>query len=79
MAQKQSTTRKVTYIFKNNLISANFHYLSMTSKSMLIKNNHNKSAQPSPYPPLLSLFFGRGGLTYKTLPKTEQQRKSTTL
>jgi len=46
---------------------------------MLIKNNHNISAQPSPYPPLLSLFFGRGGLTYKTLPKTEQQRKSTTL
>jgi len=32
MAQKQSTTRKVTYIFKNNLISANFHYLSMNFK-----------------------------------------------
>lgn len=35
---------------------------------MLTRDYRNKSALPSPYPPLLSLFFGRSEFAYKTLP-----------
>jgi len=65
---------KVTNIFKKYLISTHFHDLSMTSKYMLTPNYHNKSALSSPYPPLLSLFFERSVLAYKTLLKIEQQK-----
>ena len=42
---------------------------------MLIKNNHNKSAQPSHYPPLLSLFLKEVGLLTKLSPRQNNKGK----
>jgi len=65
---------KVTNIFKKYLISTHFHDLSMTSKYILTRNYHNKSALSSPYPSLVYLFFKKSRLAYKTLLKIEQQK-----